>query len=352
MGFIAGCQDVSPAPSLDAPTEDRFAWISAGEITVRAGDRTVGPIVGGFQQAGNVFWTASGTYAGAVSIDADGLGSVVAIDARSGDLRRIPCGCSRVEPIGDDRVAYVDGRNQGRTLDLAGAAEPVAFDLKLPADARATQIMAAAGETVLVRTVLPSADDGSGDDTIFLVGPDGPAREVHRHASIVGSRAVGGHDADGRPVFLISQPADDGICPDEHAWILRTGHGLARLDLTIGPGSTSMGDSWWDREGRLNSILSTVVCEGPDSAPPTWWRWADGNWTQVENRPVTAVRLLTSGDRAEIAPEDDIPVLFRRHGDARSQIATEVLAVAAPPAQPRSLVRATGQPLSEIPSGR
>ncbi|MEU6025169.1 hypothetical protein [Micromonospora sp. NPDC047134] len=318
-------------PSPSAPVEDRFAWISAGEITVQAGDRTVGPIVGGFREASNVFWTASGTYAGAVSIAADGLGSVVAIDARTGDLRRIPCGCSRVEPIGDDRVAYVDDQNQGRILDLAGAAEPAAFELRLPAEVRATEIVAAAGETMLVRTVLPSADDGFGDDTIFLVGPGGPARKVHRHASIVDSRAVGGHDSDGRPVFLISQPADDGICPDEQAWILPAGIALARLDLRIGPGVTLMGDTWWDREGRLNSTLVIIPCEGPDPASPAWWRWSGGKWTQVEDRPVTAVRMLASGDRAEIVPEDDIQVLYRRHGDARVRIATEVLAVAAPP---------------------
>jgi hypothetical protein len=92
-----------------------------------------------------------------------------------------------------------------------------------------------------------------------------------------------------------------------------------------------MGDAWWDREGRLNSTLSMTVCEGPEPASPTWWRWAGGKWTQVEGRPVTAVRMLASGDRAEIVPEDDIQVLYRRHGDARARIATEVLAVAAPP---------------------
>jgi hypothetical protein len=345
---VSGCGEGRSTEPAVVPTPpvpvDRYSWISSGQFTVRVGDRTIGPAVGSFAEASHLFWTASGDFTVAVSINKDREGSLVVADTRAGVSRRITCGCTRAEPVGGNRLVYVDGQNALRVHDLDLNTAPAAIPLSLPDGLRAVEVVAASGDDLLVRS--RKADAGTGDasgiDVIQLIRAGRPVREVTTNAQIVGSSAIGGLDRDGNPTFLISQPADDGVCPEQLVSTYQPhGAGLTRVSFATGPAKshknviTHLGDSWWDQEGRLNSMLAVSACiDGIHEAPSlsTWWRWDGTTWSQVETEPMLAIRTLTSGSRIELVQDDDIQVLYHQAAGSRTTVAPEVLAVAAPPA--------------------
>lgn len=343
--LVAGCTHVEKRPAATGPPADRFAWITDGEFTVSVGARIIGPIVGGFGQPGNVLWTDSGNYAAAVSINTALDETLVIVDARTGASRRLPCGCTRAEPVGGDRVAYVDERHTARILDPGSSAEPAAIGLPLPRGLLAVQLTAVAGDVLLVtgNKTGKSLDESAGDpETMFVVRPGRAPAEMRSSAPILWSDAVGGLDGDRHPAFLLTRPPDDSRCPEQLAWFYRPdADTMTRVPYAPGPVAASKtlrayaGDAWWDRQGRVNTMLAITRCDGDIrelAQPSSWWQWDGRRWTQVEKRSLMAARTLTSGDRVEISVEDNVNLLYKVHGTTRTMIGEEVLAVAAPPA--------------------
>jgi hypothetical protein len=347
--LLASCRHASPTPSAAVASSvavDAFAWISGNSFDASVAGRRLGPVIGSFTEASDVLWTATGNFAAAVSIDKARDASLVVIDARNGTHRRITCTCTRAEPVGGDRVAYIDDRNTAQFLDFSAASSPQPLELGLPPGQHATQVMASVGDTLLVRAnthgdVLGTGIPSYEDDTAYVIRPGQPARALSSNTHILGSIAAGGHDNAGRAVFMIMESVGGGSCNTERVFLYHPDEPApVALSYDGGPAAgnkhvlTFIGDSWWDAQGRLNSMLTYASCYDQiidQPSPSSWWRWDGRRWAQVDNDTVTAARILRSGDQIVVAPQDGDQALILRHGSARTQIDTGVRAVAAPP---------------------
>jgi hypothetical protein len=336
-----------------------YAYTTGDELVVHLGDGREIREPGQYQ-GGALFFTRTGQFVVAAALGSADDMVLTVLDTGTGDVRRISCSCASAAPTGGDRIAYVDSAtHEASVLDLyTGGRQP--FDVRLPEGRTMTEVMAGAGDAVLIRGQILDPATGSpsysSPDVLYEVRTGSPAtpRKVTQHAMIVGSSAVGFTGPDGTARFGVQIPDDDGRCNSGHYLTYDGSTGTTAEPPSFvqsAPGETAwmtVTDWWWNDAGILHASLSSHRCtdtfDEEMTAPPTLWKLDGGVWTQIDKTTAEAVRPLGAGTSLLLQQRstEGRYRLARATAGTVDRLADQVIDVVVAPAAPEP--KSTGSP--------
>lgn len=230
---------------------------------------------------------------------------VVAIDTRSGDERRVPCGgCTMVVPAGGSKVAWIgdggaddpgvvvtdlSGREQPRTVQFQQELEPPASDPSVQSGPPG--LIAGSGGTLLLG--YPANPAGFSAKSLYLVdADDGAVRRVVSDEAIVNSYAE--FSRDGSQIAFASGARSEACSGDVQVAVIDVASGRSRREPSVESDQPVPGEGrgvtqvWWVGE-QLYARYERTLCKQDGSTqtqvPPTVYRLTDGRWQPLSGVP-------------------------------------------------------------------
>ncbi|GAA2674113.1 MULTISPECIES: hypothetical protein [Actinosynnema] len=338
--WTRGAPTAPPArPPVDTPS--RYAFTTSAELSVAEGEDVLAsaPLAdadspegdGGGDQEGDPStrpvddpaWTADGRFAFTV-VDA----VVVALEAGTGSVRRIPCACPHAAPLGESDVAWIDADGLRRVDPAAGtpALDPRAVPAP-PEGAFHPTLVGSLGERVyLTQELIASASVDA--DRLYALDRDGAVTELLPDTSTI--EAV----LPGPGGLLVHAHRSFSACESYDSVILLPDSGnpvpfaLDGIDLVDSPQPRTVHDLWWAGDVPRAAIRVWRCPEEPGVTGEVWESRGE-RWGRVSEENVVAQRDFANGDRVTVTSGRDL--VFSRRGTGERGVANDVLAVAPAP---------------------
>jgi hypothetical protein len=360
---------VAPTP---VPTVPTYSYLTTGHLSIVHGSHAFANASGSFNPYVKPRWTLDGNFTYAVEGDFQSATTIVALDDRSGQVRRVTCDCPTewVAPIGASNIAWVDSKGRLTQLDLAASSGPtparVTIPPRLPYEPAYAGPFAMNGTPGHVILAYPT-ENGSGNGNQQLSSVDLLTGNIHVLGSTnsflgISSLAAATTTIYGGPRLAYDVAFAVG---DENHGCVDEQREFHRIDLRNPSGGTSMptdtsalaspssstvdgsgvGDIWWGPDGKLYAIMASWRCRtaagAPDYGEPTYvtppslWRLDNTTWVRAEGGTVLAARQLDAQTRAPVIGPAAYGstaggALYTEIAGSRTKVADGVFAVSAP----------------------
>jgi hypothetical protein len=343
-----------------------YAYSTPGDLVVMRGQQALARIplkyVPKFR---GPVWTSNSRYVVSIAdneaaTDDGNKRVLVAVDALSGSVRRLPCPyCTTAAPIGGSELLVSeedplmpDQFAAMLRFDLGSSELPVELNTKLPA---LTPALFLAGSA---QGVLVVGGDESGFEDYFLLNPNGSAILIGKRnqklddAGQVFLRGIGQtapvEAGNSIPLFAVaadyarqSNHCDDSgdvslVSPAAGSIVDTDMSPVVPPNLSPGNNAVAMARSiWWGTDNRLHAAMIVGPCDGTSSISAKTGEWVlnTDHWVQVSHDKILTVRDLDEHTRLVAQFEqgfEDGSTLYLENGGHRTKIADGVVDISTP----------------------